>query len=366
MRRLFLLFLLIIWPAVLSARGIEPELVAEGPAPPGGEVELAIHMRPAPGWHGYWLNPGDAGLPMDVQWHLPNGFAAGPLRYPVPTRLTVAGLMNYVFERDYAVLVRLKVPAGAKGTIPVRADARWLACTDKICVPEQGQLALDIPVGTGTPNRKQFDAWRQALPQPLATVGHFAVAGDRLRVAIPLPGTVDVREPYVFPITDNVVDYEAPQSFKRSGDWVVAELAMKTDKRVRHSLFARPDSAQLDRIARTLDLIQLMPEADKLAGLLSHGQKQLLEIGMLIMQEPKLLLLDEPVAGMTDEETHRTAELLAKLKGEHSVVVVEHDMEFISRIAATVTVLHEGSVLAEGPMEQVKSDERVIEVYLGR
>jgi DsbC/DsbD-like thiol-disulfide interchange protein/cytochrome c biogenesis protein CcdA len=227
MRRLFLLFLLIIWPAVLSARGIEPELVAEGPAPPGGEVELAIHMRPAPGWHGYWLNPGDAGLPMDVQWHLPNGFAAGPLRYPVPTRLTVAGLMNYVFERDYAVLVRLKVPAGAKGTIPVRADARWLACTDKICVPEQGQLALDIPVGTGTPNRKQFDAWRQALPQPLATVGHFAVAGDRLRVAIPLPGTVDVREPYVFPITDNVVDYEAPQSFKRSGDWVVAELAMK-------------------------------------------------------------------------------------------------------------------------------------------
>ena len=160
--------------------------------------------------------------------------------------------------------------------------------------------------------------------------------------------------------------FQKPTVFENHTVFENLELAMKTDKRVRHSLFARPDSAQLDRIARTLDLIQLMSEADKAAGLLSHGQKQWLEIGMLIMQEPKLLLLDEPVAGMTDEETQRTAELLAKLKGEHSVVVVEHDMEFISRIAATVTVLHEGSVLAEGPMEQVKSDERVIEVYLGR
>jgi len=160
--------------------------------------------------------------------------------------------------------------------------------------------------------------------------------------------------------------FQKPTVFENHSVFENLELAMKTDKRVRHSLFARPDSAQLGRIARTLDLIQLMGEADKLAGLLSHGQKQWLEIGMLIMQEPKLLLLDEPVAGMTDEETHRTAELLEKLKGEHSVVVVEHDMEFIGRIASTVTVLHEGSVLAEGPMEQVKHDERVIEVYLGR
>ncbi|MEP6982602.1 MAG: protein-disulfide reductase DsbD domain-containing protein [Sphingomicrobium sp.] len=228
LRRLILFLALLLMPALAQARGIEPQLVAEGPAPPGGEVELAIHMRTNPGWHGYWLNPGDAGLPMDVQWQLPKGFAAGPLRYPVPTRLTVAGLMNYVFERDYAVLVRLKVPAGVKGAVPIRADAHWLACTDKVCVPEQGQLSLDLPVGSGTPNRAQFDQWRRALPQPLVTVGHFEVAGDRLRVAIPLPASVDVREPYVFPITDKVVDYEAPQSFRRSGDWVVAELAMKT------------------------------------------------------------------------------------------------------------------------------------------
>src|SRR4051794_18823239 len=98
MRKLFLLFLLIFWPAVVSARGIEPQLVAEGPAPAGGEVELAIYMRPAPGWHGYWVNPGDAGLPMDVKWQLPKGFAVGPLQYPVPTQLTVAGLVNYVFK----------------------------------------------------------------------------------------------------------------------------------------------------------------------------------------------------------------------------------------------------------------------------
>jgi DsbC/DsbD-like thiol-disulfide interchange protein/cytochrome c biogenesis protein CcdA len=224
MRKLLLLFLLILSPALTHARGIEPQLVAEGPAPAGGEVELAIHMRPASGWHGYWLNPGDAGLPMDVKWQLPRGFTAGPLRYPVPTRLEIAGLMNYVFERDYAVLVRLKVPADAHGTTPIRADARWLACTDKICVPEQGQLALDLPVGAGSPNRAQFDTWRRALPQPLATVGTFEAAGDRLRVAIPFPASVEVREPYLFPITDKVVDYEAPQSFRRVGDQLVGEL----------------------------------------------------------------------------------------------------------------------------------------------
>ena len=227
MRRLLLLFLLVFWPAIAEARGIEPQLVAEGPAPSGGEVELAIHMRPAPGWHGYWLNPGDAGLPMQVNWRLPKGFAAGPLRYPVPTRLTVAGIMNYVFERDYAVLVRLRVPVDARGTVPVRADARWLACTDKICVPEQGELSLDLPVGAGTPDRAQFDAWRRQLAQPLTTVGHFAFARDKLRIAIPLPARVEVGKPYLFPITENVVDYEAPQSFRRAGDWVLAELTAK-------------------------------------------------------------------------------------------------------------------------------------------
>jgi DsbC/DsbD-like thiol-disulfide interchange protein/cytochrome c biogenesis protein CcdA len=224
LRRLLILLALLLLPTMTQARGIEPELVAEGPAPRGAEVDVAIHMRTNPGWHGYWLNPGDAGLPMDVEWQLPRGFSAGPLRYPVPSRLSVADLMNYVYERDYAVLVRLKVPADARGTVNIRADARWLACTDKICVPEQGQLALDLPVGSGTPNRAQFDEWRRALPQPLATVGRFEASGDMIRVAIPLPASVSVGQPYVFPITDKVVDYEGKQDFRRSGDMLIAEL----------------------------------------------------------------------------------------------------------------------------------------------
>jgi urea transport system ATP-binding protein len=160
--------------------------------------------------------------------------------------------------------------------------------------------------------------------------------------------------------------FQKPTVFENHSVFENLELALKTDKRVRASLRARLDSEQLDRIGRTLELIQLTERTGKLAGLLSHGQKQWLEIGMLLMQEPRLLLLDEPVAGMTHEETERTAELLKSLAGQHSVIVVEHDMEFIGRIADIVTVLHEGSVLAEGPLEKIKSDEQVIEVYLGR
>ncbi len=115
-----------------------------------------------------------------------------------------------------------------------------------------------------------------------------------------------------------------------------------------------------------MQTIRLDAEADRLAGLLSHGQKQWLEIGMLLVQEPELVLLDEPVAGMTDAETERTAELILELEGQHSIVVVEHDMDFIGKIARKVTCLHEGSVLSEGSMDEVQGDERVIEVYLGR
>ena len=226
LKRLFLALALTLLPAVAQAQNITPQLVAEGPAPPGGEVELAIHMQPKPGWHGYWLNPGDAGLPMDVKWQLPPGFAVGELRYPVPTRLTIAGLMNYVYERDYAVLVRLKVPGGVTGPIPIpiRAEAHWLACTDKICVPEQGTLALDLPIGSGVPNRAQFDEWRRAIPQPLTAPARFELTDTKLRVAIPLPESVAVDDPYVFPAADGPVDYAATQSFRRKGDLLIAEL----------------------------------------------------------------------------------------------------------------------------------------------
>jgi urea transport system ATP-binding protein len=160
--------------------------------------------------------------------------------------------------------------------------------------------------------------------------------------------------------------FQKPTIFENHTVFENLELAMKTDKRVWRSLFAMLDSAAGDRIAETLQLIRLDAHADRLAGLLSHGQKQWLEIGMLLMQEPKLLLLDEPVAGMTDEETERTGELFLSLAGQHSLVVVEHDLAFVKQLGSRVTVLHEGSVLAEGTLDEVQADERVIEVYLGR
>ena len=160
--------------------------------------------------------------------------------------------------------------------------------------------------------------------------------------------------------------FQKPTVFENHTVFENLELAMKADKRVFASLRARRTAEEVDSIVDTMETIDLLAQADLPAGLLSHGQKQWLEIGMLLMQEPQLLLLDEPVAGMTDEETAKTAELFKSLAGDHSIVVVEHDMDFISEIAATVTVLHEGSVLAEGPMDVVQSDERVIEVYLGR
>ncbi|MGY2163545.1 urea ABC transporter ATP-binding protein UrtD [Pseudomonas tolaasii] len=160
--------------------------------------------------------------------------------------------------------------------------------------------------------------------------------------------------------------FQKPTVFEALSVFENLELAQKTDKSVWASLRARLSGEQKDRIAEVLDTIRLSTSAQRPAGLLSHGQKQFLEIGMLLMQDPQLLLLDEPVAGMTDAETEFTAELFKRLAGKHSLMVVEHDMGFVGSIADHVTVLHQGSVLAEGSLEQVQENERVIEVYLGR
>jgi len=143
-------------------------------------------------------------------------------------------------------------------------------------------------------------------------------------------------------------------------------LALKSDRRVRATLAWRESSEQADRIRTILETIRLAPLRRRVAGSLSHGQKQWLEIGMLLAQEPKLLLVDEPVAGMTDAETRQTAELLKEINRDRTVVVVEHDMTFVRDLGVRVTVLHEGTVIAEGSIDQVSSNERVIEVYLGR
>ena len=160
--------------------------------------------------------------------------------------------------------------------------------------------------------------------------------------------------------------FQKPTVFSNHSVFENLELAMKSRKDPFGTLRAKLDSSQLDLIAATGKRIGLSQSMQREAGMLSHGQKQWLEIGMLLIQEPVVLLLDEPVAGMTDAETDRTADLFLELAGEHTLIVVEHDMDFVNRIARTVTVLHEGSVLAEGPMSTVQNDQRVIEVYLGR
>ena len=160
--------------------------------------------------------------------------------------------------------------------------------------------------------------------------------------------------------------FQKPTVFEHLSVFENLELALKTHKGVAASMFFQLNGTQRDRLSEVLHTIHLENSVKDQAGYLSHGQKQWLEIGMLLMQDPKLLLLDEPVAGMTDFETERTAELFLSLKGKHSLMVVEHDMSFINTISDIVTVLCDGSVLAQGTLAQVQADERVIEVYLGR
>jgi urea transport system ATP-binding protein len=163
--------------------------------------------------------------------------------------------------------------------------------------------------------------------------------------------------------------FQKPTVYERLTVFENFELSLRADRRARSNLFARLSGEQRDRIDDLLRLVRLTGQAQRSAGLLSHGQKQWLEIGMLLAQEPRLLLLDEPVAGMTDAETERTGELFLSLEGKHSLVVVEHDMHFVEQLTQgrrRVTVLHEGSVLAEGRLAEVQADDRVVEVYLGR
>jgi DsbC/DsbD-like thiol-disulfide interchange protein/cytochrome c biogenesis protein CcdA len=212
-----------------GAPHIIPQLVAESAEPaPGSTVMLAIAMRPTPGWHGYWVNPGDAGLGMDARWSVPAGASVGPLRYPAPERLLVSGLMNHVFEGPYALLVELRVPSGLQvgQAFPVTLDARWLACTDKMCVPEQAKLSLVLTIGGGTVNadaRSRFDGYRAALPRPLGSEAHYAVEGEHLRIAVPYPAAARVAAPWFYAATRDLVAYAEPQQVRRVGDMLVIE-----------------------------------------------------------------------------------------------------------------------------------------------
>jgi DsbC/DsbD-like thiol-disulfide interchange protein len=178
---------------------IAAALVAEGSTvQPGKPTTLALEMHPTQGWHGYWLNPGDAGLGLQLTWHLPAGASAGTPQYPVPETLVVSGLMNHVYQSDYALLIPFTVPADAKPgtTLPVSVKAEWLACTEQICVPESANLSTMLKVSAfPAPHDARFDAWRAKLPAPLGAQAHIAVQGDTLRLGIPFPASATLERP---------------------------------------------------------------------------------------------------------------------------------------------------------------------------
>jgi len=205
---------------------IAAELVAPPSIAPGAESQLALRMRPEAGWHGYWSNPGDAGLGMQLDWQLPPGARTGEPQYPVPGTLLVSGLMNHIYEREYAVLVPFTAPAGAKpGTrLPVRVKAQWLACTDELCVPESAELATEVTIGVATQASPSFEEWTRHLPAPLGAQATFALSGEHVRLAIPLPAGAPLARPHVFLVQDKVVDYAAAQSFARLGNTLLVTI----------------------------------------------------------------------------------------------------------------------------------------------
>jgi DsbC/DsbD-like thiol-disulfide interchange protein/cytochrome c biogenesis protein CcdA len=211
-------------PAVLKSETLAPK--------PGAAVTVAFAMTPKPTWHGYWVNGGDAGLGMRLEWDLPKGVTAGELRYPVPKPLIISELMNYVYERPYALLADLKidasVPKGTKLRIKVRAD--WLACTDRICVPEGDDLTIDLVAGQGVvtaANRALFDGYRAALPVPLDRQASFAVSGKFIEIAVPFTAAAALDRPYFFATTPDAIDYPVAQSARRVGDILVIKAGYR-------------------------------------------------------------------------------------------------------------------------------------------
>ena len=220
-----------LWSAQAQAPGetnhMRAELLAEAAPVPGETLTLAFHFTPEPGWHGYWLNPGDAGYGMELEWRLPEGWEAGEPRYPVPEKLVIAGLMNHVYEGDYAVLVPITVPeqAAVQNIAPIGVEANLLVCTDEICVPERKDLALDLTEVSGRDAR--FDAWRAEIPADLDQPAAFEATAETLRLAIPVPASLELSAPHVFIDQVQLVDYVAPQSFSREGDTLVVEIPRK-------------------------------------------------------------------------------------------------------------------------------------------
>ena len=209
-------------------KAMDVRLEAETRTPAAGEtIKLVLRMNPKPGWHGYWKNPGDAGAGMRFDWSLPKGVTVGEPAYPVPDRLIISGLMNYVYKGRYALLIDMKVPGGvAPGTkLPVRATVDYLVCTDEICVPETAQVGLDFSVAPGPQPRQPIEQALRALPKPLGSEATFERRDGKLRMAFPIPASLEVTDPYFFSETESTLQYSAPQSVSRNGDRLIIEVA---------------------------------------------------------------------------------------------------------------------------------------------
>ena len=204
---------------------IDADLVAEHAPVAGETLYVALRFRPNEGWHGYWANPGDAGLGMELDWDLPEGWQAGEPLYPVPHKLVLLGIMNHVYEDPYAVLVPIEIgPDAVTANFGVPAvDARWLACSDQLCVTEGARLNLRFPQETEA-LRAQFDEDRAAIPPQIDQTAQIELTADYLRLAVPLPASVDLPAPHVFVVQQDVIDYGAEQVFYRDGDLLVAEI----------------------------------------------------------------------------------------------------------------------------------------------
>jgi thiol:disulfide interchange protein len=214
---------------------IRAGLDAESSSPAAGSTSaIALSMVPDTGWHGYWKNGGDAGFGMRINWDLPPGVMVGEIDYPVPDTLVIAGLMNHVYERPYALIAPMRVAAGVPvGTrLPIRGTANWLACTDQICVPERGDVAIDLVVGDGAvepEQRQRFDGWRAALPQPLGQDATFVLTRGILRIGIPWPAATPISAPHLFVATTRANQAAADQSFTRKGDLLIIETSPGAD-----------------------------------------------------------------------------------------------------------------------------------------
>ena len=227
------------WAGYASAAGpqshhLAVELISETNLPaPGSTMTLAVSMTPEKGWHGYWKLPGDAGFPAKLSWDLPRGATADAPAYPVPTTLKIAGLMNHVFDKPYAVLTPVHIPSGlAPGAaFPVTLRTQYLVCTSEQCVPESAEAHLTLTIGDGAIDRarsKQFDAWRKALPRPIGSPTRYERKGKAITFVFPLPQAAQVKDPHLFISTEDAVTNAAPQTFTRQGDQLVVSTMAGT------------------------------------------------------------------------------------------------------------------------------------------